>query len=93
MTITKLCYTVLSLYLDERRGVQGNTSMRLREFPRAQPEGTPETECWYFLYSPLESRYRHYPIYKSDEALAISIAIAMYRAIAISKPRGRKETD
>ena len=43
---------VLSLYLDERRGVQGNTSMRSREFPRAQPEGTPETECWYFLYSP-----------------------------------------
>ena len=36
---------VLSLYLDERRGVQGNTRMRSREFPRAQPEGTPETEC------------------------------------------------
>ena len=43
---------VLSLYLDERRGVEENTSMRSREFPRAQPEGTPETECWYFLYSP-----------------------------------------
>ena len=36
---------VLSLYLDERRGVQGNTSMRLREFTRAQPKGTPKTEC------------------------------------------------
>ena len=36
-------YGGLSLYLDERRGVQGNTSMRLREFPRAQPEGTPKT--------------------------------------------------
>ena len=46
--------TVLSLYLDERRGVHGNTSMRSREFPRAQPEGTPETECWYFLYSPTQ---------------------------------------
>ena len=46
-----LWYPVLSLYLDERRGVQGNTSMRSREFPRAQPVGTPETECWYFLYS------------------------------------------
>ena len=43
---------VLSLYLDERRGVQGNTSMRSREFPRAQPEGTPETECWYFPVLP-----------------------------------------
>ena len=28
---------VLSLYLEERREVQGNTSMRSREFPRAQP--------------------------------------------------------
>ena len=43
---------VLSLYLDERRGVQGNTSTRSREFPRAHPKGTPETKCWYFLYSP-----------------------------------------
>ena len=42
---------VLSLYLDERRGVQGNSSMRSREFPRVQPEGTPRTEYWYFLYS------------------------------------------
>ena len=42
----------LSLYLDERRGVQGNTSMRSRDFPRAQPEGTPETECWYFPVLP-----------------------------------------
>ena len=47
-----LLFTVLSLYLDERSGVQGDTSMRLRELPRAQPKGTPETECWYFLYSP-----------------------------------------
>ena len=38
---------VLSLYLDERRGVQGNTNMRLREFPRAQPKGTSKIKCWY----------------------------------------------
>ena len=44
--------TGLSLYIDERRGVQGNTSMRSREFPRAQPKGTPETECWYFFVLP-----------------------------------------
>ena len=43
---------VLSLYLDESRGVQGKTSMWSRQFLRAQPEGTPETECWYFLYYP-----------------------------------------
>ena len=42
---TALHTSVLSLYLDERKGVQGNTSMRSREFLRAQPEGTPETEC------------------------------------------------
>ena len=47
---------VLSLYLDEGRGVQGNTSMRSREFPRAQPEGTPETECWYFPVLPDSSQ-------------------------------------
>ena len=47
---------VLSLYLDERRGVQGNTSMRSREFPRAQPERTPETECWYFPVLPNSSQ-------------------------------------
>ena len=40
--------SVLSLYQDKRRGVQGNTSMRLIEFLRAQAEGTPETERWYF---------------------------------------------
>ena len=43
---------VLSLYLDERRGVQENTSMRSRKFPRAQPEGTPMTESWYFPVIP-----------------------------------------
>ena len=42
----------LSLYIDERRGVQGNTCMRSREFLRAQPEGTPLTECWYFPVLP-----------------------------------------
>ena len=53
----KVCYNtshfckLLSLYLDERMAVHGNTSMRLREFPRAQTEGTPKTKCWYFLYS------------------------------------------
>ena len=47
---------VLCLYLNERRGVQGNTSMMLREFSRAQPEGTPETECWYFPVFPDSSQ-------------------------------------
>ena len=37
-----------SLHCTEGRGVQENTSMRLIVFPRAQPKGTAETECWYF---------------------------------------------
>ena len=36
--LTVLFCFVLCLYLNERRRVQGNTSKRLREFPRAQPE-------------------------------------------------------
>ena len=47
-----LYHIVLSLYLDKRRGLQRNTSMRLREFLRAQPEGTPETKCWYIPVLP-----------------------------------------
>ena len=43
----------------------------------------------------------HYPIYKSDEAVVIAIAIAMSRAIAIAmsraiamyKPRAKQEMD
>ena len=91
--------TVLSLYLDERRGVQGNTSMRSRELQRPN--------AGIFCTPRLESRYRHYPIYKSDEAVAIAIAIAiasakgkpseeksaMSRKIAMSKPRAKKETN
>ena len=41
------CCTVLCLYLDETRGEQENTSMRLREFTRPQLTGTPENKCWY----------------------------------------------
>ena len=84
------CNTVLSLYLDERRGVQGNTSMRSREFPRAHSE-LPRPNAGIFCTPRLESRYRHYPIYKSDEAVAIAIAIAMSRAIAMSKPREKRK--
>jgi len=39
----------------------------------------------------LESRYRHYPIYKSDEALAIAIDTAISRAIAMFKPRTKRK--
>ena len=56
LMLNAVYYSVLSLYIDERSGVQGNTSMRSREFPRAQPEGTPETECWYFPVLPDSSQ-------------------------------------
>ena len=49
---TVLCTTELYMYLDERRGVQKNTSMRLREFLRAQTKVTPETKHWYFPLLP-----------------------------------------
>ena len=82
---------VLFLYLDKRRGVQGNTRMRSREFPRVQPKGTPETECRYFPGYRYRYRYRyryiHYTINKSDEALVIAIAIAMSRAIDLEHKR------
>ena len=39
---------LLYLYLNERRGLQENTSIQSWEFLRAQPKGTPKTECWYF---------------------------------------------
>ena len=54
--LAEMYLTVLNLYLDERRGVQGNTSMRSREFPSAQPEATLETECWYFSVLPYSSK-------------------------------------
>ena len=36
------------------------------------------------------SRDKHYPIYKSDEALAIGIALVMSRAVAMSRPREKR---
>ena len=41
--------SVLYLYLGERRGVQENTSMRSREFLRAQPKGIPGLNMWGFF--------------------------------------------
>ena len=80
---TVLYCTVLWLYLDERRGVQENSSMRSRELQRLN--------VGIFLRSPT-LRYRHHQIFKCDEALAISIAIAIYKAIAISEAMTKKET-
>ena len=73
----------MCLYLDERRGVQENTSMRSRELPR------PNTGV--SLYARLESRYKHYPIYKCYEGLDRDIVRAMNKAIAMSKPRAKKK--
>ena len=47
-----LLWTQLCLYLDKRRRVQENTSIRYREFPWAAPLGTPSTSCWYFPVLP-----------------------------------------
>ena len=45
LIVSHALYAVLSLYLDKRRGLQENTSMRSREFPRAKPKETPENKC------------------------------------------------
>ena len=41
--------------------------------------------------SRVESRYKNYQSYKSDEVLAIAISIAMSITIVMSKPRAKKE--
>ena len=53
----------LDLYPHGRR-VQENTSMRSREFPREQPEGTLKIAFWYFPVLPDLSK--DYPIPNSD---------------------------
>ena len=73
----------MCLYLDERRRVQENTSMRSRELPR------PNTGM--SLYARLESRYRHYPIYNCYEGLDRDIVRAINKAIAMYKPRAKKK--
>ena len=57
------------------------------------PRELPRPNAGIFCTPRLESRYRHYPIYKSDVAVAIVIAIAMSRSKAMSKPKAKKETD
>ena len=68
LQIAVLYYTELYWGYTSTRG--GEYSMRLR--PNAGIFCTPR----------LESRYRHYPIYKSDEAVAIAIAIIIIITIA-----------
>ena len=55
------------------------------------PRELPRPNAGIFCTPRLKSRYRHYQIYKSNEAVAIVLAIAMSRAIAMSKPRAKKE--
>ena len=46
---------VLYLYYDERRDIQSNIDLRLKEFPRANPKGTPEGEVVYLTVYPESS--------------------------------------
>ena len=75
-------------------GRTGKYQHEVKGVPEGAARGNSRDRMLVFSCTPrLESRYRHYPIYKSDEALAIAIAIAMSRAIAMSKPRAKKKTD
>ena len=42
-------HSVLSLYLDERRGVQGNTSLRSREYFPVLPDSSQGTDSIQFI--------------------------------------------
>ena len=43
---------ILCPYQDETRDIRSNIHPRLKEFPRAKPEGTPETEGVYLTVHP-----------------------------------------
>ena len=59
--------------------------------PKGAARGNSQDQMLVFsCASRLEPRYRHYPIYKCDETLAIVKARAMYKSIAISKPRAKQ---
>ena len=73
-------------------GSTGKYQHEVEGVPEGAARGNSRDRMLVFSCTPrLESRYIHYPIYKSDEVIAI--ATAMSRAIAISKPRAKKETD
>ena len=76
-------------------GSTGKYQHEVEGVPNGAARGNSQDQMLVFSSTPrLKSRYRHYRIYKSGETLAIAIAIAIPRAIAISKPRANeKETD
>ena len=55
-TPTEQVHTALNLYRDERRGVQGNTSLSPRELLRVKPKGFSKSEDWYFPVLPESSQ-------------------------------------
>ena len=74
-------------------GSTGKYQHEVEGVPEGAARGNSRDRMLVFSCTPrLESRYRHYPIYKSDEvkAIAIAIATAMSRATAISKPQAKK---
>ena len=77
-------------------GSTGKYQHEVGGVPEGEARGSYQDRMLVFSFTPrLDSRYRHYPIFKSDEAEAIAIAIAtaMSKTIAISIPRAKKETD
>ena len=75
----------------QEEGSTGKYKHEVKGVPEGAARGNSRDRMLVFSCTPrLESRYRHYSIDKSDEALVIAIVIAMSRAIAMSKQRTKK---
>ena len=100
----KYCPVLYSIVLVHQEVMHSTVSLPWREegstgkyqhevmgVPEGAAQGNSRDRMQAFSCAPrLKSRYIHYTIYKCDEILAIAITRAMYKAIVISKPRGKK---
>ena len=74
-----------------KEGSTGTYQHEVKGVPEGAARGNSRDPMLVFPCTPrLESRYKHYPICKSDEAVAIAIAIAIAIASAYGKPSEKK---
>ena len=72
----------------QEEGSRGKYKAEVEGVPEVAARGNSRDRMLVFSCTPrLESMYRHYPIFKSDEA----IAIAIYIAILVTKDTVKKE--
>ena len=76
----------------QEEGSTGKYQHEVEGVPEGAAQGNSRDRMLVFSCTPrLKSMYRHYPIFKSDKALATAIAI--YIAISVSKATVKKKTD